>query len=504
MVSIFCRIAVIAVLLLLPVSALGAWRAVDGIDVGTGKPSLLMIGDLDERTSLYARCVDGHAELFLDGFDGGDFDIAPVGPVNLIITTDTGKTWSSEARYGREKSGYITTTWLTRETISAAVAELAAAKSAISISIEFAESGDASVWDTDAKGSTAAGRRFLEACPRTSFAGLPVPPADPVPEQLAVPEPVQEPMPAPEPEPSLPMANWQLDSSGPTYRLSGQLDSDHVLTFNCDASAAIVLIHRDGLDVQPPAGKTLLLSIAVDNGERWNVPVGMVRMAPGYLAFSQIAQDLSHIQFMDDLLEAQSRIDVWLDDPESGLGLSWSVSSAGIPSLALEYFSVCLPVAPMDKLTPEEAPAPVPTGWRFEEFPDGQGGTQTSLSTRNAADDGRFLLTCEGDKTLSLTYVSEDMGSLQISGDSVPARVRIDRASYALSLGVATQLEDFGVLISFDAEEVTAIVRALAEGPSAVSVAFPILATGELYERQFATDNLAAAAGQFLAGCFDE
>jgi hypothetical protein len=154
-------------------SAHGAWRAVEGIDMASGQASLLRIGELDAQTGLYARCVAGEAEMFLDGFDGGDFEIAPVGPVNLIIATDSGKTWSSEARYGREKSGYVTTTWLTRETISAAIAELAAAKSAISISIEFADTGDVSTWDTDAKGSTAAARRFLDDCPQTRFSDEP-------------------------------------------------------------------------------------------------------------------------------------------------------------------------------------------------------------------------------------------------------------------------------------------------------------------------------------------
>ncbi len=154
-------------------TAQGAWRAVEGIDAASGQASLLLIGELDARTGLYARCVAGEAEMFLDGFDGRDFEIAPVGPVNLIISTDAGKTWSSEARHGREKSGYVTTTWLTSETISAAVAELAAAKSAISISIEFADTGDVSTWDTDAKGSTAAAKRFLDDCPQTGFSGEP-------------------------------------------------------------------------------------------------------------------------------------------------------------------------------------------------------------------------------------------------------------------------------------------------------------------------------------------
>jgi hypothetical protein len=336
------RIVLAATLaLLLAGPAHAAWRAMEGLDVASGKSSLLMIGDLDQRTALYARCIDGHAELFLDGFDGGDFEIASVGPVNLIITTDTGRTWSSEARYGREKSGYITTTWLTRETISAVVAELAAAKSAISIAIEFSDTGDISVWDTDAKGSTAAGRAFLAVCPQTSFVGLPELRPDPVPEPI--PEPV------------------------------------------------------------PP---------------------------------------------------------------------------------------------------PSDVPAPTlpPTTWRFEEIPNGQGGTQTSLSTRNTADDGRFLMICEADKTLSLTYVTEDMTSLQISGDSVPARIRIARESFFAPLGVATAAEDFGVLMSFDSKSNATIARALLPGPS-VTITFPIQATGQEYERVFTTDNLAQAARQFVNWC---
>lgn len=468
-----------------------AWRAVEGIDVASGKSSLLMIGDLDEQTGLYARCIDGHAELFLDGFDGGDFEIAPVGPVNLIIATDTGKTWTSEARYAREKPGYITTTWLTRETISAVVAELAAAKSAISITIEFSDTGDISVWDTDAKGSTAAGRAFLAACPQTSFSGLPAPQLVPPPQPAPQPEPAVE----PEPEIDLPLANWTLDSDGPVLRISGQLDNEHVLTFNCTADGAVVLISKDGSDTPVPA-RTLDLSMSADNREPLRVPARMVRIAPGYLAFSQIAQDVSHVAFMRDLIEARERIDVWLDDPESGLGLNWTVSPVGLPNVALEYFALCVSSAPIDDLRPEGAPAPAPSGWAFDKFTDGG----TMLSTRNTAHDGRFLLQCKKDRALSLGYQIDVFASLQLTGDIAPARIRVGRETYMAAFGVASITNGGAFLTSLDANTAQSIARALVSGPQ-VTVTFPVGATGELYERQFDTNNLAEAAQQFVASC---
>lgn len=164
-IRLFAGLVVVAV----TTPANAAWRVVDGIDVASGSASTLLIGDLDERTSLYARCVAGRAELFLDSYDGGDAVPEAVGEVTLTISTDAGQVWSSPARYGREKSGYITTTWLTAQTIGSAVAALTAARSAISINVEFEEAG-ATTWDTDAKGSTAAGRKFLESCPASATA----------------------------------------------------------------------------------------------------------------------------------------------------------------------------------------------------------------------------------------------------------------------------------------------------------------------------------------------
>ena len=117
--------------------AQAAWRVTEGIDIATGGASTLLIGDLDERTSLYARCVAGKPELFVDSYDGNDFELEPVGEVSLTISTDTGRSWVSPARYGREKSGYITTTWLDVETISSVIGEVMAAKAAIYRSIEL-------------------------------------------------------------------------------------------------------------------------------------------------------------------------------------------------------------------------------------------------------------------------------------------------------------------------------------------------------------------------------
>lgn len=157
------------------------WRVAEGIDVASGKASTLLIGDLDTATALYARCVAGQPELFVDSYDGRDGALDAVGEVTLIITTDAGRTWTSPARHGREKSGYVTTTWLSGETISSVVADIAAARSSISVSIAFEEVGE-STWDTDATGSTAAARRFLASCPASA---APAAAAEPAPQVLA-------------------------------------------------------------------------------------------------------------------------------------------------------------------------------------------------------------------------------------------------------------------------------------------------------------------------------
>jgi hypothetical protein len=492
-------------------AAQAAWRAVEGIDVATGKPSLLLIGDLDVRTAIYARCVDGHAELFLDGFDGGDFAIAPVGPVNLVIATDTGKSWSSEARYGREKQGYITTTWLTRETISAVVAELAAAKSAISISIKFADSGDVSVWDTDAKGSTAAGRRFLEACPQTRFSGLPGPaaPAQPQAEPPAPPRPDPAP-PVPElppetppgagasaiPEtglPALPEMRLQVDDSGPVLRLTGRLDDAHVLTFNCDGNGSIVLIANDGQEATPSPDLAFNLSMTLDSGTTWTGLAKVRRLAPGYLGFYHVADEKGMWKLLGEVMAAWYRFDIRLQDVATGAEMGWSMAPEGFGTPTHEYYVQCM----LNTFSP--LPASSAEGAATWQTFTTEAAEATLVSELDKS--ARLLATCDSGKNVTLSLVAPDL-PYQIGDVGLNLHLEID-GDDRLSTGEVFDAADGLTGVAYTGNYVATAIQALAEARTGVSLKVQNFADGSLVTWDAPNlDGLVAATNSFNATCF--
>jgi len=467
-------------------AAQGAWRAVEGMDAASGKPSLLLIGELDARTGLYARCVDGHAEMYLDGFDGGDLEIAPVGPVNLIITSDTGKSWSSEARYGREKSGYVTTTWLTRETISAAVAELVAAKSAISISIEFAETGDVSVWETDATGSTAAGKRFLEACPQTQFSGLPEPVAPPPAAQPAT-------QPADAGSVALPEMTLELDESGPVLRLKGRLDDKHVLTFNCDGNGSIVVIANDGQESAPSPDRAFRLSIGINGGAPWVGTAKLARLAPGYMGYYSVPEGSGMWKLLVAVMEASGRFDIGLEDAATGEVLRWSKTPIGFGTPVYQYYTQCLLSTFSEP--PASAPEAEPT-W------------QTIITTSAEAmlvgalePNARLVATCDIDKNVTLSLVAADL-PYQIGDVGLNLYLEIDGEDRS-STGEAFDASEGLKGVAYTGDYVAAAIQAIATARTGIKLKVQNYADGSLVEWSAPDlEGLAGATESFNATCF--
>ncbi len=467
-------------------AAQGAWRAVEGIDAASGKPSLLLIGELDARTGLYARCVDGHAEMYLDGFDGGDFEIAPVGPVNLIITSDAGKSWSSEARYGREKSGYVTTTWLTRETISAAVAELVAAKSAISISIEFAETGDVSVWETDATGSTAAGKRFLEACPQTQFSGLPEPVAPPPAAQPAT-------QPADAGSVALPEMTLELDESGPVLRLKGRLDDKHVLTFNCDGNGSIVVIANDGQESAPSPDRAFRLSIGINGGAPWVGTAKLARLAPGYMGYYSVPEGSGMWKLLVAVMEASGRFEIGLEDAATGEVLRWSKTPIGFGTPVYQYYTQCLLSTFSEP--PASAPEAEPT-W------------QTIITTSAEAmlvgalePNARLVATCDIEKNVTLSLVAADL-PYQTGDVGLNLYLEIDGEDRS-STGEAFDASDGLKGVAYTGDYVAAAIQAIATARTGIKLKVQNYADGSLVEWSAPDlEGLAGATESFNANCF--
>lgn len=511
--------------------AQAAWRAVDGIDVSSGKPSLLLIGDLDVRTALYARCIDGHAELFLDGFDGGDFEIAPVGPVNLFIATDTGKSWSSEARYGREKQGYITATWLTRETIGAVVAELAAAKSAISISIEFAESGDVSVWDTDAKGSTAAGKRFLQACPPTRFSGLPEP-ASPSQPQAEPPRPDPAP-PAPELPPETPpdadtpanplpassaegTATWQTfitDAAEAT--LVGELERNARLLATCDSGKNVTLsLVAPDLPYQiGDLGLNLHLDIdgadRVSTGEVFNAAEGLTGVAytGEYVAGA-----------IQALAEARTGIGLRVQNYADGSLVAWDAPDLdGLVAATNSFNATCFGTAPRQAVAdapvaPGAGPSRIQSDAGFDPTLDWAValGDQVTLPEVNAVLMGRtspapgyLQVTCGTDRqNWSLGLVASDPSALGMETSDGPFTIglEVDGSPFAFPNGQSTASADgFSVIAEAGTDLAGALIMmSLSFNPVTLTVTG---ASGESHTYTIGIAGMGEASGAMSQAC---
>jgi hypothetical protein len=358
-VSIVSRLA-LALLVLLPAPAFAAWRAVEGLDIATGKPSLLLIGELDAQTWLYARCIDGHAEFFLDRYDGRDEDLTPLGPVNLVISSDTGAVWRSEARHAREKSGYVTTTWLTRDSISRVVADLAVANADISISIEFTETGDLSTWDTDAKGSTAAGRKFLEGCPAPATAPPPFRPAAPP----AAPAP-QAPPSAPA-APAAPASNtpggWKVQSTpdDPGYDYSmvaTSMDGQSAVVFACDnpQDRSITIIARAG---SFPAFGAADIQLLVGVGSYTYTQPGSFESAAGLDALSgNLSGDFAGA--LTDIASGTDSIRAGLISTSASFEYRAELPVEGARAAALQLAGTCLTESERASIIGLIAPRPV-------------------------------------------------------------------------------------------------------------------------------------------------
>lgn len=167
------------------------WRLQLGLDISTASDSVLLVGELDERATLYAKCLpktERPAELSVHVFDGSSDPLTGPAISEIAVSTDAGGLWSSPGER-RRVPGYIVTQWADATTIRGLLDSIVGAKAEIRIEIRgpmFRQS-----WTTSATGSTAAGRAFIEAC----AARLPAAPQDSAPDpQVTIPPPAMAPV----------------------------------------------------------------------------------------------------------------------------------------------------------------------------------------------------------------------------------------------------------------------------------------------------------------------
>jgi len=472
--------------------AQAAWRVAEGIDVATGGAATLLIGDLDERTSLYARCIAGKPELFLDSYDGNDFELEPVGVVSLIISTDTGRSWTSPARYGREKSGYITTTWLSTETIGSVVAELMAAKAALSVSIEFEEVG-ATTWDTDAKGSTAAGKRFLQVCPASASAPAALPAAEP-----AVP------------------AAWELTiepdpvNGGQQATLVGNLDQGGYFYAFCDGwrQAEVAFLSSNPTTFPYEAGDVgLTLRVEIDGeqrsatGEHFTRTDGLVGIryaAPEYLE-----------SLVTAVGAARSEVAMMIESYSTGMVTRWPAKNlVGLADGAARFVNHCFGTA----LAPQQAapspaqpvsPAPAPLPWELREVPH-EADTDYVLAGDTIDNSGIVALSCSADGLAHVILTNSRPDALPVKpGDAfIDLLVEIDGQQWKTNAGYEISAEGTATLYSASRDDVQGIAQALKDGAAAMQVGVRNPDTDASLWSPVDLTNAAQAAAAFVPACF--
>lgn len=174
--------AVIGLVGALAGEARAEWRIQHGLDIATASDSVLLIGELDERATLYAKCLpksEMPAELSIHVFDGLSDPLPGPTFAEIAVATDSGGLWSSPGER-RRVPGYIVTQWIDGTTIGLVLESFIAARAEIRVTVRTpaSEAG----WTASATGSTAAGRAFIEACsarlPATLVEPDPAPPVD--------------------------------------------------------------------------------------------------------------------------------------------------------------------------------------------------------------------------------------------------------------------------------------------------------------------------------------
>lgn len=470
---------------------LAAWRVAEGIDVATGAAATLLIGDLDERTSLYARCVAGKPELFVDSYDGGDFELESVGEVTLILSSDTGRSWSSPARYGREKSGYITTTWLTTETVGSAVAELMAAKAAISVSIDFGDTG-ASTWDTDAKGSTAAGKRFLEVCPAPAAQPAAASAAGAAWEFAVEPDPV---------------------NGGQQATLVGDLDQGGYFYASCDGrrQTEVAFLSSNPTAFPYEAGDMgLTLRVQIDSEERSATGEYFTR-TDGMVGIRYYAPE-----YLESLVAAvggaRSEVAMMIESYSTGMVTRWPAKNlVGLADGAAQFVSHCFGTAPAPQLAApgpiqpaSPAPAvPAPLPWVFKEVPH-EAGTDYVLLGDTIDNSGIAGLSCSAGGMAHVIVTNSAPDSLPVKpGDLfIDLLVEVDGRQWKLNAGFEISPEGTATLYSASPGEAREIASALMGGAAAMRVGVRNPATGASLWSSVDLSNSAAAAASFVPACF--
>lgn len=302
-------VALIALTLFAASPALAQWRVQEGIDIASGGPSLLLIGEINDQTTFYANCIGGETRLFIATFDGKDEGLDGSGLLNLGISLDqlNASLWWTSGQQTRRPS-FLTANFTDPAVFERVLNDIAAAKQSITFSVYVQDTRTMSDLTISASGSTAAVRQYQALCAAQSPESSPAP-AQPQPQQA--PPPASEP--APEPEPQQPPAEQApTQSGGWTFapgnqpELASPVSNDMQFVIICVArGVSIILIESTDLEGFP-SFRSSADGVAVfgfDQVEPLTVSVAPGQARPGVVG--AVAEDPPAALAVTELLAAE-------------------------------------------------------------------------------------------------------------------------------------------------------------------------------------------------------
>lgn len=319
---------IVAFLLAFP--AVAQWQLIEEVD-GAGQPTYTLRGALGERGFFQVWCSTTDRQIALLAADGENTIPESSGDVvALRVQTDVGQAWQSPADLYRHAPGWYGMRYRNGAADARAIVEdIVAAKSSINVVMVQTLSGKEYPYSLSAKGSTAAGRAFIQKC----FGATP---------------------------PVLALSAWDVRiepdpvNGGQQATLLGDLDQGGFFYAHCDGAKQVDLgfLSTNRSTFPYEAGDIgLTLSVEIDGDERSATGEHFAR-ADGAAGIRYLAP-----AYIESLIEAvgsaKTKVAVTIESYSTGMVTRWPAKNLqGLRKAAADFRAHCFGVAPKVAETP--------------------------------------------------------------------------------------------------------------------------------------------------------
>ncbi|MBK8083327.1 MAG: hypothetical protein IPK28_05510 [Devosia sp.] len=470
------------VALLLAFPAVAQWQLLEEVD-GAGQPTYTLRGALGDKGLLQVWCSTTDRQIALLTFDGENSIPEPSGNVvALRIQTDVGEAWQSPADFYRHAPGWYGMRYRNGAADARAIVEdIVAAKSSISVVMVQTVSGKEYPYSLSAKGSTAAGRAFIEKC----FGAKTVA------------------------QPALALSAWEVRiepdpvNGGQQATLVGDLDQGGYFYAFCDGrrQSEVAFLASNPSTFPYEAGDVgLTLRVEIDGeqrsatGEHFTRPDGIAGIR--YLAADYIESLILAVG------AAKSEVAMTIESYSSGMVTRWpAMNLQGLAQAAAQFSAQCFGTSPAVAelpAQPEVAPAQGGSGpdWTLRSQPSETLPDHTLIATTS---DGKasLLLACDtaGQPVLGIEVQPG------VIADTAPATesLTVNAGSHRFPFIVESWSEEaLRYLQSTNVYQISDMVVRLAIGVTDLQLSIAT-ASGATYTGSLSTGVEAAAAAEAFA-----